>query len=161
MPEIDAEEEKIEQGLYEVAFHLLSTIPEGDVAGEFSKVMDIIGKHGASIKATENPALRGLSYNFEKQKDGKNIPHDSAYFGSVVFETTAEAIPEIRSAVEVLPSILRVIVIETTPEALLPRERKVSGRIEPEKFRAEKQTGTPQPISEEELDKSIEKLVTE
>lgn len=153
--------EGVDSGLYEVGFHLVPTVSENDVAAEAARITSILEKNGATIKVSEGPMLKGLTYTMEKTSGGKISRYDNGYFGSIVFETTADLIPEIRSAVEKLPNVLRSLVIETSPEALLPRERRVAGRIEPEKFRAEKPTTPAAPVSEEELDKSIEKLVTE
>ena len=160
MQKTGGEKESTDHGLYEVGFLLLPTVGEGEASGEASKIGDILSKHGAVIKATENPSLKNLAYTMEVHSSGKNYRHDSAYFGSVTFEVAQEVISVIQDEVEKLPNMLRVLVIKSEPEALMPRERKVTGKIEPEKFRPVEKVA-PAPISDAELDKTIEEMVAE
>jgi ribosomal protein S6 len=148
-------------GLYEAGFLILSTTPEDKVSEEASAISEIITRNGGKVMTTEGPTLRGLAYTMTKHVSGKNIPHDTAYFGSIYFDAPATIITSIEKEIGNLPNVLRSLVIETAPEALLPRERKVMGKIEPEKFRPEKPATPVAPVSEEELDKTIEELVVQ
>lgn len=147
-------------GLYEVGFLIISTVPEEKARENLSLITDILEKNGSTVKTSEGPTLRGLAYPMSKRSQGAISHFDTAYFGSVVFEAATPAISAIQAEVDKLPDLLRFMVIKTETEALMPRERKVTGKIEPEKFRpTEKKTETP--LSEEELDKTIEELVVE
>jgi ribosomal protein S6 len=150
-----------EYGLYEVGFLILPTVAEDAVEAEVSHINEILSKHAGAVKASERPTLRTLLYTMSKHASGKNTHFSTAYFGSVTFEATAQAIIEIKNEIEKIPTILRFLLIETVPEALMPRERKVMGKIEPEKFRPEKGATPVTPISEAELDKTIEALIAE
>lgn len=161
MQKNEEQKKDTEYCLYEIAFLILPTIGDEAAQKEFSNVSAILAKHAATVKASEGPTLRGLAYEMEKKSQGKNLYYNNAYFGSVTFEVTAEAISEIKTDVEKMDSLLRVMIIETTPEALMPQERRVMGKIEPEKFRPEKSTTPKTPLSEAELDKTIEQLVVE
>ncbi len=153
-------EDTLENGLYEVAFHILSSVSESDAPAELAKVTEIVSQQGGTVKSSEGPMLRGLAYDMRRSENGRNVPYSNAYFGSVVFEAPTATVAAIRLAVESLPSMLRVFVVSLSKDALLPRERKVTGRIDAEKFRTDK-GAAPVAVSEGELDKSIEKMVTE
>jgi ribosomal protein S6 len=154
-------EVEADAGLYEVGFLLMGTITEDAAAADFDAVSNIVTKFGASIKASEAPALRTLTYTITKQATGKNVRFDTAYFGSIIFEAPTDSISTLRGEIEKLPNLLRALVIEIGPEALMPRERRVMGKIDAEKFRPEKSDVVVTPISEEELDKKIEQMVVE
>jgi hypothetical protein len=96
-----------------------------------------------------------------KAAQGKNLRFDTAFFGSIVFEATASSVFEIKTEIEKNSNILRLILVTTVLEALTPREYKVSGKIDAEKYRPEKPTTPITPISDVELDKKIEELVIE
>lgn len=150
-----------DSGLYEVGFHLIGTITEDAVAADFDAISNMVTKLGGSIKGSEAPTLRTLTYTITKHVGGKNLRYDTAYFGSIVFEADTDSIPSLRAEIEKLSNILRFLVIAITPEALMPRERRVMGKIDAEKFRPEKPEAAVAPISEEELDKTIEQMVVE
>lgn len=163
MQKTDGHEENGEYGLYEVGFHLVPTIAEDALQGVAGQISNVLTNHAARVRSSEGPTLRGLTYQMEKHIGGRNYRYDTAYFGSIVFEAAYQAVPEIQKDLEKTPEILRFVISRTSEEALMPRERKVTGRIEPEKFRPTEKAAalSATPISEEELDKTIEGLVVE
>lgn len=161
MQKTDSIHTEIEPSLYEVGFHILPSVEEGGAQAEMAKIKAILESYGATIKASEGPSLKKLTYEMVKVTEGKNLGFDSAFFGSIVFETTAPVISEIKTDIEKIPTMLRFILIATMPEALVPREHKVSGKIDAEKYRPEKPAIPAAQISEVELDKKIEEMVIE
>ncbi len=151
--------------LYELAFNLIPSIPEADVAKEVSTIRMMLEKAGASIKLSEDPKLIPLTYAMEKRVAGKKDFYNTAYFGSFIFEVASEAIPGLHSAVVALPVTLRFLLIDISREALVQRERPVvvsTGYSHDPKKGAKKPEGASvAPISEAELDKTIEGLVVE
>lgn len=145
-------------GLYELGILIVPSVSEDALRSIFSDITEIISKHG-TIKTSDNPVLRELAYEMTKTSAGKISHFTSAYFGSIIFEAENSFVPSIKNEIEKQTDVLRLLIIKTTPAALVPRERRVSGRIDSEKFRPEKPAVPPAPLSEAELDKTIEALV--
>ena len=115
MPAIEAEAVEVaESNSYELAFHVLPTVAEGEVASVFDAIKDAITKSGAEIFDEEAPERFELAYEIIKPYEGKNRKFTSAYFGWVRFKNTAEVIEIINESVEANSSILRYILIKLT-----------------------------------------------
>ncbi|MDO8492777.1 MAG: 30S ribosomal protein S6 [bacterium] len=157
-------ESNIEKGnLYEIGFHALPTLTEEEAVVEIGGVVGLIEKHQGVVKNTFNPQIRDLAYEMTKTISGKKQNFGRAYFGHVVFEASPEIVGDIRKEVEVQPNILRALTIEIEPESLLPRERRIPQTHREElKHKSATDLETPiAPMSEAELDKTIEALVIE
>ena len=144
-------------GLYELGVLIVPSISEDVARSVFSDIMEILSKHGA-VKTSDNPVLRELAYEMTKTSGGKISHFTSAYFGSIIFEAENSLVGAIKNEIEKQNDVLRLLIIKTTSAALVPRERRVSGRIDSEKFKPEK-LAPKAPLSEAELDKTIEALV--
>ena len=149
--------------LYEVGFHLVPSLNEEEVQKGFTHVTEAIAKNEGVLKTSHNPEMRPLAYPIIKKASGKKNTFTEAYFGYVVFEIEKENIGVFRGEIEKIPGMLRLLLVEISPEALLPRERRI-----PQTHREEPKCGSdakvnpalPQ-MTEEELDKTIEQLVVE
>ncbi len=150
-----------EYGLYEVGYLLVPIIAEDVAHSDGAALSELLTSHGATIKTADHPQMRPLAYEMTKKGSGKNTYFDTAYFGSIVFEVSVPAIAEISAGIKKMPNVLRFLIIETGPDVLAPRERRVMGKIEPEKYRPEKSATPAAPVSEAELDKTIAALVAE
>jgi len=154
--------EKIEAGnLYEVGFHVLPNLTEEEAVAELTNVTAVIEKNGGVVKKTHNPQMRELSYEMVKLISGKKQYFANAYFGHVVFNIEPNLVQKMSKEIEVLPNILRALTLEITPESLLPREQRTpqTTREEPKPASEEKPETVVPPMSEAELDKTIEALV--
>jgi len=117
MPAAEAMENVDEQELasYELAFHVLPTVAEGEVATVFQNLKDIITKHGGSLTGEEEaPARIDLAYEIVKHLEGRNRKFGSAYFGWLRFKVTPAAIAEITEEVEATKELLRYLLIRLT-----------------------------------------------
>jgi ribosomal protein S6 len=99
---------------YELAFHVLPTVAEGEVATVFQNLKDIITKHGGTITTEEAPERFDLAYEIIKYLEGRNRKFTSAYFGWVRFEVGSAAIEEITEAVEGTKELLRHLLTRLT-----------------------------------------------
>jgi ribosomal protein S6 len=99
---------------YELAFHVLPTIAEGEVQTVFTNLKNAISKAGGNITSEEAPARFDLAYEIVKFLEGRNRKFGSAYFGWVRFTVTADKIAEITEAVEGTKEILRHLLIKLT-----------------------------------------------
>ena len=104
----------VEAGSYELAFHVLPTIAEGEVEAVFQKLKDAITKHGGNIISEEAPARFDLAYEITKYLEGRNRKFSSAYFGWVRFEMDPATVGEITEMVEADKQYLRHLIIKLT-----------------------------------------------
>jgi len=154
------ETDKTKAFVYEVAFHIVPTVSPENLPVEFDAVKTILGKGGAEIISEEFPKLRPLAYTMIKAVGAARHRCDSAYFGWVKFEGTSDIVAELNKVLGASEKILRHLVVKTVREntiygpKILPEEKREAMRVE-----AVKEAKVAAPISEEELDKSIDKLV--
>ena len=99
---------------YELAFHVLPTVAEGEVAEVFQNLKDIITKKGGEITTEEAPARFDLAYEIIKYLEGRNRKFTSAYFGWVRFNVEPAAIEKINHDVEGVKELLRHMLIKLT-----------------------------------------------
>jgi len=116
MPAAEAGTEGSERELasYELAFHILPTVAEGEVPTVFQTLKDIITKHGGEVTIEEVPARFDLAYEIIKHLEGRNRKFTSAYFGWVRFNVEAAAIDAISHDVDGVKELLRHLLIKLT-----------------------------------------------
>ena len=116
MPAAEAGVEANERELasYELAFHVLPTVAEGEVTAVFQKLKDIITKSGAEIIGGEAPVRFELAYEIIKYLEGRNRKFTSAYFGWIRFKVEPSAIETVREEVEEVKELLRHLLIKLT-----------------------------------------------
>jgi ribosomal protein S6 len=104
----------VEASSYELAFHVLPTIAEGEVTTIFQSVKDLITKNGGEITIEESPARFDLAYEITKYLEGRNRKFSSAYFGWVRFTMEPSMVDEIGEETEANASILRHLLTKLT-----------------------------------------------
>ncbi len=173
MPESEMQEGKVttteesgasESSVYELGYHILSSVTEADLGAEVTAIRAAIEARGGVFVADEFPKETPLSYEMVKVSVGKRSRHSKAYFGWFKFEANPAEAATILKNVEAMPMVLRAILIKTVREnTMLGKRIFVSDRMEGETIKrreVKKETSTA-PVSEEELDRSIEKMVVE
>lgn len=114
MPAAEASTENFdERSSYELAFHVLPTVAEGEVAGVYEEIKAHITKKG-EIFDEEAPERIDLVYPIVKSLDGKNRKYTSAYFGWVRFKTEAGEVAEMTNEIMAMPSVLRHLLVKLT-----------------------------------------------
>ncbi len=103
-----------EAASYELAFHVLPTVAEGEVAAVFAKLKDTIAKHGGTLGIEEAPDRVELAYEIVKHLEGRNRKFTSAYFGWVRFQVDPAEIAAITEVVEGTKELLRHLLIKLT-----------------------------------------------
>lgn len=166
MEKKEAVEKKENSKIYEVGYHLVSSIAEENILAEVSKIKEILNKEGAVIISEENPKLRALTYTIKKAFGGTYKKFDKAYFGFIKFELTEGDITKIDSFMKSNESVLRYLVIKTVRENTMFYPKSLSFVDKEVKFKLERSERAPKiekvavkPVSIEELDKSIDELV--
>lgn len=103
-----------ERGSYELAFHVLPTVAEGEVPTVFASIKDHITKAGVEIFDEEAPEHVDLAYEVVKHYEGKNRKFTSAYFGWIRFKAPAGSIATVTETVEENANLLRHLLIKLT-----------------------------------------------
>lgn len=116
MPAVEASEEAVERELaaYELAFHVLPTIAEGEVEGVFATLKEEIKKAGGEIFDEEAPLRFDLAYEISKYVEGRNRTFGSAYFGWVRFRIAPQTLEVVTESVEGTKELLRYLLIRLT-----------------------------------------------
>lgn len=116
MPAVEAEEmlSENETGSYELAFHILPTIAEGEVPNIFEEIKAFITKHGGEVFDEEAPQRFELAYEIVKHLEGKNRKFTSAYFGWVRFRMEASPVEQLQEEMRSRGDILRYLLIKLT-----------------------------------------------
>jgi ribosomal protein S6 len=149
--------------VYEVGFHVVPTVEEGNVGGVVEAIRAELAKGNAEIITEQFPQKIALAYTIERAAAGKREKYSSAYFGAIKFAIDREHIPALEAMLRGNKQILRHLLIETVREEATVSRRAVfaSNRLEGETIK--KPTAapeTPKEVSEEELQKSIDALVS-
>lgn len=116
MPAAEAEAVQDEQEFaqYELAYHVLPTVADGEV----TTVRDTLAAHitelGGTVGEEEVPQRFDLAYDIEKYIEGKNRKFSSAYFGWMRFTLERAQLGELTEAVTNERALLRHLLIRLT-----------------------------------------------
>ena len=154
-------DEKKDVRLYELGYHLLSTIAEEDIAEEAGGIKDVIEKHGGAILADRMPRQISLAYSIPQRKGQKRKYFDTALFGWIKFHISPAHALELNDKLKHNEIILRYILIRTIQEKAQSTKQMTFLKQKPGKVRRPtKRQEPPKVLSEEELDKAVEELIT-
>ncbi|MCA9362783.1 30S ribosomal protein S6 [Candidatus Kaiserbacteria bacterium] len=148
---------------YELAFHVLPTVAEGEVAEVFQTLKDLITKAGGELGVEEAPARFELAYEIVKHLEGRNRKFSSAYFGWVRFTVDPAKVEHLDEEIGGNKSILRHLIIKLTKvEEENPyffhqamAEQGKSETIDLDEEEAEATTATDEDASESETDSEV------
>ena len=148
--------------VYEVGYHIVPTVGDDGVSAVVEKIRAVLEKASAEFIKDEFPRKMTLAYTIERATSGKHEKFREAYFGFIKFACEKDQVAMIQEALRGMQEVLRYILIETTREDIVEPRRAVfsSDRLEGETIK--KPTSAPEeaaPVSQEELDKSIDALV--
>ena len=117
MPVAEAElqaDDSMEESAYELAFHVLPTVADGEVAAVFESLKNTITSSKGTLTDEEAPERIDLAYEIVINLEGKNRKFESAYFGWIRFSAVPSAIADITEAVDNDVNILRHLLIRLT-----------------------------------------------
>lgn len=162
-PEASSQANVSDKPVYEVGFHIIPTVAEADLGSVLEKIRAALSKGETEIIREEFPAKRTLAYTIERAAAGKREKFTESYFGFIKFATDREYVSALAAALRAMNEVVRFLIIETVREdAVVPRRAVFSSdRLEGETIK--KPTAAPEAggeISEEELNKSIDALVS-
>ncbi|HEU5115030.1 MAG TPA: 30S ribosomal protein S6 [Candidatus Paceibacterota bacterium] len=150
--------------VYEVGFHIVPTVSPENLPREYDAVKAVLEKNGAVMISEESPKLRNLAYTMIKAVGPARHRFDTAYFGWVKFEAPKESVAEIDKALKASDKIIRHLIVKTVRENTIygPKilaEEKKEAREAREGVKEGSEEVKDKPANQEELDKSIDKLV--
>jgi ribosomal protein S6 len=156
-----------EERIYEIGFHLISSIAEENIPAEFDKIKAVLAKEKAIIISEEAPKLRPLAYAIKKAFGGSYKTFDKAYFGFIKFELPEGGdITLVDTALKNNESVLRYLVIKTvrentmySPKISVYSDKEVKAKTATVRVEKEKVEKVEKTASIEEIDKSIDELV--
>lgn len=116
MPAAEAEVRHDEQEVasYELAYHILPTVAEGEVMTVENELKDLITKAGGEIFDTENAERFELAYEIDKYLEGRYRKFNSAYFGWTRFKLAPTALTELTAHVDEHKQLLRFLLVRLT-----------------------------------------------
>lgn len=148
--------------VYEVGFHIIPKVAEGDVPAEVAKIKEILSQNGASVIAEEAPRMIQLSYEMARKASGRREAFSKAYFGWVKFEANPDASEAIGLAVAKNANVLRSILISTVRESTLSKKIFVSEHLAHETIKKpEMAKEGAVKMSDAEIDSAVDELVGE
>lgn len=151
--------------VYEVGFIIVPTISHDHVSKEIDGIHNVITKNGGDIISEEVPKTIRLAYEMSKTLGNKKLRYDTGHFGWVKFYGTEEGVIEVKKYFDTQDNILRSLIIKTVAEntlyghKIMPEKANKPERAEDN--RVAENTEEKGEINQEELDKSIDKLVIE
>jgi ribosomal protein S6 len=150
-----------EKTIYEVGFHLISSMSEEEAGKEFNRIKACIEKEGGSFIAEDSPKSKPLAYALSRVVGGVKQKFTTSFFGWIKFEIEAPAIITIKKMFDLDEKVIRFLLIKTVRENTLAALRPVTHRPEEAKREKKVETGAKVEVNEVELDKQIDALVKE
>ena len=116
MPAAEVEDVVGEQELaaYELAYHILPTVAEGEVTSTSDELKVSITKAGGTITGEESAERFELAYEIDKYLEGKYRKFTSAYFGWVRFTLTPAALAQLTEVIDEHKLLLRYLLVRLT-----------------------------------------------
>lgn len=144
--------------VYDLGYHVLSTLSEADAATAGEAVKKLITDLGAEIIADRAPTRIDLAYTMDKKIDGVIRHFDAAYFGWIAFALPSDKIREVDASLTENGSILRHLIVETSRAAIEASLAEPVVDISTKVLREEEKGGE---VSEAALDTALKQMETD
>jgi ribosomal protein S6 len=150
-----------------LGYHIVSSIPEEKLPAEVTAIKDLLESNGAVFISEEFPKLRPLTYVMTKVVGPRHLKFDTAYFGWLKFEIAPETIDLIKKTLERNDNVIRFLIVKTVRESTLAVIKAPAYRSTEEKpipglgKDSNKDEAVKSPMTEAELEKTIEQLIVE
>ncbi|MDQ3076308.1 MAG: 30S ribosomal protein S6 [bacterium] len=160
------EKDNAQSRVYEVGYLLVPTLSTEEMPVIFGNLKDTIQSFGGEIIADEMPKMIDLAYQMLKVTQNVRSKFDNAYFGWIKFDMNADKVLELKTKLDLDPTMLRFLVLKTVRENTIATKRfvyKEGGTVKRKPYSAKKEgevEGESAPINKEEIDKEIDALVS-
>ena len=153
--------EDVPTNVYEVGFHVVSSVPEEEVGARVAHVHDVIEKYGGVIISEEFPKAMELAFPMVKVVSNQRKTYTSSYFGWVKFEGPTSSAPAVKKDLDADDKMLRFIIVKTVKENTLMPKKLIAqaGRQDDREERTARKEEKEKPaMTDAELDKTIDEL---
>ena len=111
----EVEDAGAEPRVYELGFHIDPELPIEEVKKTYKSLHDLLSSKGTVVAEVEPQKIQ-LAYTISRQDVANRRDFNSAYFGWIVYETTAAQHAEVITAAGANKSIIRFIDLITTKD---------------------------------------------
>lgn len=145
-------EEDIVTREYECAYLLVPSIANEQVATEAAQVKQVLTDHGAEVANEQEPRRIPLAYTMSVSREGTHDRYTEGLFGWITFEARSTDVPTMKEALRENGNLIRYMIIKADKDQKpAPSEEELAA--------GEDENG--EQASEEEIEESIDELVTE
>jgi ribosomal protein S6 len=102
--------------LYELGFHIVSSIPEEKVSDEVENLKASLNKIDAEIVKEGETKPIDLAYEITKKINEVNTKFNTAYFGWIKFNATAEGVESLKAEIDNNLNVLRYLLVKTVDD---------------------------------------------
>ncbi len=162
------EKQEVGAQVYELGYHIVSTVAEENLPKEVENLKAIVLKDGGSLVSEGEPKLINLAYSMTKSVADIKKKFNTAYFGWIKFETKSALIPEMKKKIDASSTVLRYLLIKTvrentlfTPKLTVRAPGKEGKEEAAPKAKKSTKASADKAASAEELDKTIDEMVSE
>ncbi|MEK7148320.1 MAG: 30S ribosomal protein S6 [Patescibacteria group bacterium] len=153
--------EHTEPRIYELGYHLVPTLADGQIPKASGAVRGMIERISKGIIAEELPVFIDLAYQIVKTIDHKNNRFNDAYFGWIKFEGSPAGIADLEEGLKKDENVLRYLIVKTVRENTFIAKKFASAKVKASEEETvvvteEMPVVTP---AKDALDKAIEELV--
>lgn len=164
----DNKKEEIFAKIYEIGYHIIPVVAVENLSSEVDNIKNFLVKEGVEIISEDFPKLCDLAYTILKSVGGTRRKFDTAYFGWIKFDAREIPIAKVKKFLDENENILRYLLINTVKENTIfsAKTEDIQGKGEVKEIKKEKDQEMKikeikSPISEEDLDKTIDNLIAE
>ncbi|MBI5139892.1 MAG: 30S ribosomal protein S6 [Candidatus Vogelbacteria bacterium] len=143
--------------LYELGYLLVPTLAEEAMVDEVNKIRAYLEKDGGLITSFCHPETKKLAYEIaERGVASKKTKFGDAFFGWFRFQSTPEAISNIKDELDKNSKVLRFLIIKPSKDSprltivQIPETKTADASVKREKKKI---------MTEQELDKEIDELL--
>ncbi|PIW96962.1 hypothetical protein COZ82_02110 [Candidatus Kaiserbacteria bacterium CG_4_8_14_3_um_filter_38_9] len=112
--EVETKTNEPELASYELAYHILPTVAEGEVTGVSDELKKLITTTGGEIFAEEGAERFELAYEIDKYLEGKYRKFTSAYFGWLRFHLNPSILNSLTEGLTQNKQLLRYLLVRLT-----------------------------------------------
>lgn len=111
---VDLDDDAGDAAVYEVGYHILSTVPENGLEKEVSSITDVLSKLNAEVVGERFPVQIELAYPIDKKINGKREEFSQSYFGWIAFSLDSSDVEKVKEALDTNENILRFLISKTS-----------------------------------------------
>ena len=112
--EVETETNEPELASYELAYHILPTVAEGEVTGVSDELKKLITTAGGEMFDEEDAKRFELAYEIDKHLEGKYRKFTSAYFGWIRFRLEPVKLDALTKSFDENKQLLRYLLVRLT-----------------------------------------------